>query len=124
MGQTSIRGKKCKAVIALSFPLPENNDFQIMLRTKRETVFERFKYRFGDGKLIICYCSDFQQKCISESHFLFIDGTFNTAPVNFKQVLVIMGQASHMNVPLSYILFKHQALKDVMNLHSEENLKS
>ncbi len=86
----------------------QDDDFQKMLKTKRGTVFERFKYRFGEGSLIICYCSDFQQKCISESHFLFIDGTFDTAPLNFEQVLVIMGQTFHMNVPLSYILLPNK----------------
>ena len=85
-----------------------DEDFRKMLSTKRGTIFERFKYRFGEGSLIICYCSDFQQRCISESHFIFIDGTFDTAPTNFKQVLVIMGQTAHMNVPLAYLLLPNK----------------
>lgn len=90
-----------------------------MLKTKRGTVFERFKYRFGERPLIICYCSDFQQKCIPDSHFLFIDGTFDTAPINFKQVLVILGQMLHMNVPLAYLL-----LPDKKIVFLKQELKS
>lgn len=86
----------------------QDEDFLKMLKTERNTVFERFKYRFGNGDLIICYCSDFQEKCIPESHFLFIDGTFDIAPQKFKQVLVIMGQTSHMNMPLAYILLPNK----------------
>lgn len=82
----------------------KDKDFVVMLLTQRNTIFERFKYRFGNGSLMICYCSDFQERCIPQSNFLFIDGTFDTAPQEFKQVLVMMGQTAHMNVPISYIL--------------------
>lgn len=53
---------------------------------------------------MICYCSDFQKRCISESQYIFIDCTFGTCPPPFAQVLVTMGLTAHMNVPLCYIL--------------------
>lgn len=90
-----------------------DHDFEKMLKTKRGTIFERFKHRFankqdGQNDLIICYCSDFQKNRISESKYIFIDGTFDTAPAGFEQVLVILGQTQHMNVPISYILLPNK----------------
>lgn len=90
-------------------------DFSMMLKTERNTIFERFKYRFTSKKnpnmsdLIICYCSDFQKSHISESKYIFIDGTFDTAPEGFMQVLVLLGQTPNMNLPLSYILLPNKA---------------
>lgn len=85
-----------------------DNDFKFMLKTKRNTIFERFKYRFGEGNMMICYCSDFQKRCISESQYIFIDGTFDTCPAQFAQVLVMMGLTARMNVPLCYILLPNR----------------
>lgn len=80
----------------------------MMLKTKRGTVLEWFKYRFRERSMIIWYCSDFQQNCILESHFLYIDDTFDTAPESFEQVLVIMGKTSHKNLPISCILLPNK----------------
>ena len=85
-----------------------DEDFRRMLKTARNTIFERFKLRYGEDELMVCYCSDFQKQCITESQFLFIDGTFDTAPKQFEQLLVIMGQTTHMNVPLCYMLLPNK----------------
>lgn len=57
---------------------------------------------------MLCYCSDFQKERIPESKFIFIDGTFDTAPEGFEQVLVILGQTKNMNLPISYILLPNK----------------
>lgn len=85
----------------------DDKDFQEVLLTDRNDRFELFKYRYSNGNsssFIICYCSNFQRECISQSKFIFIDGTFSITPMNFAQVIVILGQTSNMNVPLAYLL--------------------
>lgn len=85
-----------------------------MLKTKRGTTFERFKVRFADekspgqGQLIICYLSDFQKKVINECRYIFIDGTFKTAPPGFGQICVIWGQTVNFNLPIAYILLPNK----------------
>lgn len=85
----------------------KDSEFSNVLKTARNDNFELFKYRFSNdhlSSLIICYCSDFQKECISQSRFIFIDGTFNITPKDFAQVLVILGQTKNMNLPLAYFL--------------------
>lgn len=85
-------------------------EYQIFARTRRNTKFELFKIRTTDpqdaqkSSLIICYCSDFQIKCMNEARFVFVDGTFDITPSTFAQVLVIMAQTDRMNVPIAYFL--------------------
>lgn len=89
----------------------EDSDFPKILKTKRKTNFELFKYRShkeNKDSLIICYCSDFQQSAIDESKYIFIDGTFDIAPNEFEQVLVISGQTKNMNLPLAYFLLPNK----------------
>ncbi len=85
----------------------EDADYQDVLRTERKDIFELFKHRLSDGNscsFIICYCSNFQKECIPNAEVIFIDGTFNVAPKDFAQVLVILGQTTNMNLPLAYFL--------------------
>ena len=60
--------------------------------------------------MIIFYCSDYQISCIDKWKYAFIDGTFDAAPKEFSQVLVIMGKTNEMNIPIAYFILpnKHQ----------------
>ena len=85
----------------------EDPDYKDVLKTERNDIFELFKHRLSDGNscsFIICYCSNFQKECIPKAEYIFIDGTFNVAPKDFAQVLVVLGQTTNMNLPLAYFL--------------------
>ena len=58
----------------------------------------------NDLCIIRCYASPFQIQMASQSKLIGIDCTFQTAPPQFKQVMVLMGKTTKINLPLAYIL--------------------
>lgn len=88
-----------------------------LFRNLRNENFELFNNNFIDnnsGQIfsIRCYSSPFQLSMIPKSSIIEIDCTFQTTPIEYKQVMVIMGKTDTMNLPLSYMLLpsKHEKI--------------
>jgi hypothetical protein len=108
---------------SLNYIPSEPNDIPDDL--KRDSLgqpFLRYDSGLGSSHRFLLFFSSLKEEYIAKCEFALIDGTFETVPSNFNQLLVIHGYFFGKTYPLFYALLDDKSqpytlmfLKNVMN---------
>ncbi|CAF3596017.1 unnamed protein product [Rotaria socialis] len=94
------------------FDIPES--YQQTLSNERFLLVDLFMTRGKDR--ILVFSSDQQLELLFESETIFMDGTFDTTPPNFKQVYLIHAQKFGQGLPVAFCLLPNKRGKTYTEL--------